>query len=205
MIMALPSAAEYEVDTRDRKLDLAGWGSTLPIFERLIKASDPRVIIEVGSFKGASAAHMAQLAPDAKLYCVDHWADWTNPDGSVTKGDLLFDQFLANMHLLGETVARRIIPVRAKSLKGHVQVRHDGYLRPWRAHGADLIYIDADHTYEGESKDILAYWLLLRRGGTLFGHDTGMPEVMRAVKDTAEQLGVQFYTENEHWILTRKP
>ena len=51
---------------------LDGWNSYAPIFATLIKRVKPRVIIEVGSWVGASAIHMAKLAgPECIMWCVD--------------------------------------------------------------------------------------------------------------------------------------
>jgi hypothetical protein len=38
--------------------DVQGWGSTHPIFHILIDAIRPATIVELGSWKGASAIHM---------------------------------------------------------------------------------------------------------------------------------------------------
>ena len=43
----------------------------------------------------------------------------------------------------------------------------------------DLCFIDADHTYEGVSKDILAYQSKVKKGGIFCGHDYDQPEVSR--------------------------
>jgi hypothetical protein len=42
-------------------LDLQGWASTHPIFEKTIETLRPELIVEVGTWKGASAVHMAKL------------------------------------------------------------------------------------------------------------------------------------------------
>jgi hypothetical protein len=44
---------------RDKRLK--GWGSYGEVFEHLIQKVKPKVIIEVGTFLGASALHMAEL------------------------------------------------------------------------------------------------------------------------------------------------
>ncbi|MDD0148520.1 hypothetical protein PSY31_22805, partial [Shigella flexneri] len=38
-----------------------GWGSNAAVFEHLINQVQPKTIIEVGTFLGASAVHMASL------------------------------------------------------------------------------------------------------------------------------------------------
>ena len=48
-------------------LDLQGWGSNHPIFAQIIAKIRPALIIEVGTWKGASAVHMARVAKSEGL------------------------------------------------------------------------------------------------------------------------------------------
>jgi len=61
-----------DFDARSMTLDLQGWGSEHPWFERFIRRIAPAEIIEVGTWKGASAVTMARHALQA------------NPDGTTT-------------------------------------------------------------------------------------------------------------------------
>src|SRR5262245_9381175 len=58
-------------------VDMQGWGSDKPIFRTAIEAVRPRTIIELGSWKGLSAIHMAglcrELGLDTEIVCVDTW------------------------------------------------------------------------------------------------------------------------------------
>ena len=47
----------------------------------------------------------------------------------------------------------------------------------------DLVFIDADHSYEAVRKDIIKFTPKLRSGGILCGHDIDYPGVNRAVKE----------------------
>lgn len=180
-------------------LDLQGWGSTAPIFSELIQETAPSVIIEVGSYKGASACHMAKVSQrmESLIFCVDHWHDWSQERTAMVPRNWAeevstYHQFLFNVWICSFT--DRIIPVKMSS-------RHAvGCLTKWGVE-AELIYIDAGHDYETASSDIALYWELLRPGGVMFGHDTGMPEVMRAVCD----CGRKFRVQGEHWVLEKKP
>ena len=40
--------------------DLQGWGSTSGVFKKYFDIVNPKLVIEVGSWKGASAIHMAK-------------------------------------------------------------------------------------------------------------------------------------------------
>jgi cephalosporin hydroxylase len=57
---------------------LHGWFSDAPVFEEVISKVRPDLIIEVGSWLGASAIHMAGLLKkhgldESKIVCVDTW------------------------------------------------------------------------------------------------------------------------------------
>jgi hypothetical protein len=57
--------------------DLQGWGSSDPIFGEIIGAIKPKIIVEVGSWKGASAIHMAKIVKSlgltCNIICIDTW------------------------------------------------------------------------------------------------------------------------------------
>ena len=105
------------------KVDTQGWNSNGPIFAEAIKRIRPEVIVEVGSWKGASAIHMAnltrKLGPDCIIYAVDLWIPPIGVGlGEVPKtqipepwqGITFYHQFLFNVKSAG--VDDMIIPVR---------------------------------------------------------------------------------------------
>ena len=55
---------------------------------------------------------------------------------------------------------------------------------------ADLIFIDADHSYESVKKDIEKYSPKLKVGGLLTGHDIDYPGVNRAVTEVIKNFDV---------------
>ena len=61
----------------------------------------------------------------------------------------------------------------------------------------DLVFIDADHSYQGCSGDIRAYRTKLRDHGLLTGHDIDYPGVNRAVKELVRHFDV---APNFVWI-----
>src|SRR5205085_1801349 len=56
---------------------MQGWGSTDLVFQQVIGLLRPAVIVEVGTWKGASAIHMGQVARGfglpTQIVCVDTW------------------------------------------------------------------------------------------------------------------------------------
>lgn len=177
-------------------VDLQGWGSTHPWFEQLIAAFRPRVIIEVGTWKGASAIHMAglcrKLGIPARIVCVDTWLG--SPEHVVNRrhdfqGSLrrvngypsLFYTFMANV--IHHGLQDMIVPLPQTSENAAL------ILRKLRV-AADLVYIDAAHEYEPALRDFGLYWPLLRNTGAMLGDDyLNWPGVTRAADTFAGNVG----------------
>jgi len=166
-----------------------GWNSYDPIFAELIGRVQPRLICEVGSWLGASALHMASLAPDATIYCVDTWKG--SPEHrSFEHLPRLFDDFMANVRKAG--AESRVIPLRMTSAEGFHRLTAEGVL-------FDLIYIDGSHDEADVKADIANYWRLLRDGGVLFGDDWNE---WATVRRAAEAHGKPTVVRN-HWYFTK--
>ena len=68
----------------------------------------------------------------------------------------------------------------------------------------DLVFIDACHDYPCVLADILAWYPLVRQGGTLFGDDVRRPGVHKAVKDAAAQLQGTFKIVGRYWRMIKR-
>lgn len=146
---------------------------------------------EVGSWAGLSALRFCQAFPRGHIVCVDtwlgsseHWLDRDNPrhDLRMTNGRPdIYGEFMAT----AANYPDQITPLPQTSLVAARILSNLG-------DKFDLIYIDADHSYEGVRGDIEAYTPLLKDGGILFGDDYSDPrfEVARAVKDALGEVEV---------------
>ncbi len=195
--------ADYDLD-----LDSQGWGSTSPVFNSLICEVRPSLIIEVGTWKGASAITMAGALKvhriASAIICVDTWLGtfddaWVNPNIRGRLGlkhgyPTLYYQFLANVVKTG--YSNIIIPLPSTSVVAFRWFRKVGVV-------ADLIYIDADHDAESVYNDIRNYWQLLSPNGVLFGDDylPVWPGVVGAVNFFSEKIGIKPQILGEKWIL----
>jgi hypothetical protein len=195
------------IEAKTKTTDLFGWNSHHPIFAELIHEKKPKVIIEVGTWKGASAIHMASMSA-AHLYCVD---TWIGGDGHIYKdiGESqpvqrdshgwpgIYYQFLHNVKVTG--LCERITPVPFMSL-------HGAWLL--EAHGikADLIYIDGGHNYLDVIVDVQAYFTLLAPGGIMFGDDFNQNGVAQAVNDFMQKRSDThaLVVKDEKWVIRPK-
>ncbi|PNX71708.1 S-adenosyl-L-methionine-dependent methyltransferase domain-containing protein [Trifolium pratense] len=70
----------HAADKLYRSKKVKGWGSNNAVFENLIHKVKPEIIVEVGTFLGASALHMAKLTQrlglKTQIYCIDDFRGW---------------------------------------------------------------------------------------------------------------------------------
>jgi hypothetical protein len=194
-------------------LDVTG-GREHPMFESLIEAHRPELIVEVGSWKGKSAIHMATLLRErgltATIVCVDTWLGTSTQMLSAAQPKwrieqyrhhgypTLYYQFLANVKYMG--LQGYIVPFPNTS---NIAARCLAY---WQIQ-PDMIYIDGNHDEDDVYQDLVNYWSLLRPGGVLFGDDywTAVgPGVINAVNRFAQEHQQPFDVIDSKWRM-RKP
>ncbi len=198
--------------------DCQGWNSDAALFDKLVEQTQAHTVIEVGTWKGRSAIHMARAmrehwlrtTSDRKdpgcLYCVDTWQggiDHLLSDLAIDQIERengypvpLYRQFLWNVSMAGCCDIIQPVPVPsaigAKLLAAHsVQ--------------ADLIYIDGAHDHDGAYADISGFWPLLRPGGIMFGDDVNMPGVYSAVARFMSSADVKTVVRSDPFWQIRKP
>jgi predicted O-methyltransferase YrrM len=164
-------------DPEEYPSDLQGWGSDDSIFRQIIEISRPQVIVEVGTWKGASALHMAdivkELGLNTKIICVDTWLG--SPEHFLAKQPgwreslllkngfpRLYFTFLSNVIRAGHQDC--IIPLANTSDNAAVILKELGVY-------ADMIYIDAAHEEDPAYKDFQNFWDILTCDGVLLGDD----------------------------------
>lgn len=180
------------IESRGLTTDLFGWNSHHEIFAQLIQRTQPKTIIEVGTWKGASAVHMAALTAElgTRIFCVDTWIGGDGHifkhigEGQPVQRDRhgwpgIYYQFLHNVKASG--YHNRITPLPFMSL-------HGAWLL--EAHGikADMIYIDGGHHYLDVIVDLTAYFPLLAPGGIIFGDDYDQAGVRKAIAEYFEHI-----------------
>lgn len=175
------------------KDDIQGWASTSEAFEDCIKKVNPKLIIEVGTWKGCSAIHMANICKkyydDFEIVCIDtflgSWEHWTTMNQFLPKESLIhgrahiYEQFLSNVILIGYT--NHITPFPIDSVNGALCLKH------WNVQ-ADMIYIDAGHDYDSVFTDLTLYKDLVRPGGLLLGDDWFHQPIKEAVEDSLGEV-----------------
>ncbi|MBD6617602.1 glycosyltransferase [Komarekiella sp. 'clone 1'] len=194
---------------QDYPLDLQGWGSNHPSFSQLIDQIKPKIIIEVGTWKGASAVHMAKLLQekhiDGTIVCVDTWLgaiEHLSGEYSISLSrkhgwPTMYYQFLANV--MYNNLHDSIVPLPLPSnIAGRWIQQKD--LK------ADLIYIDASHEADDVYADITLYWELLKPNGVMLGDDYVVLKhigVTSAVHKFTKERNLTLKTAGNKWWLQK--
>jgi len=159
---------------------------------------------EIGTWRGDFAAVILAERRPRRLYLVDPWEHRTDAayekasyGGRMQGGQqALEEMYQGVMARFAEEIATgRVVVLRARSLDAAAT---------FEPHSLDWVYIDGDHSYEGVSADLEAYFAAVRPGGLIAGDDYGHEGswfedgVKRAVDQFAgrcaglEVIGTQF-------------
>lgn len=143
-------------------------GAQREIFYKCIQRLKPTIIVEVGSFVGESAVHMAKYTK-APIVCVDTWyAGVDHWKGAPEKINMhfgrpdLFYRFMANV--IQHNCQDVIVPLASDSINGARILKHLG-ITP------QLVYVDASHEEGDVLRDYSNYWDLLPPGGGMLVDD----------------------------------
>lgn len=132
----------------------------------------PSTWVEVGVYHGASLAWLgvdvANRGKPVTIHAVDSFAGWQG----VAQGDALRRSFLTNMAPVREALGDRVVIHDMTSVRA---------AQDFADASCDVVWIDADHSYEGVRSDIAAWWPKVKDGGVLGGDDWAFGGVRRAV------------------------
>lgn len=186
-----------------------GWDSTHPWFDYCVAATKPKLIVEVGTWLGVSAIHMANLCKreglETKIVCVDTWLGasehYSNPKWSASL-DFKFGYprfyfgFLRNV--IDSGAFNMIIPLPLDTKSG-AEVLAEQHAKP------DLVYIDAGHSFDSCLADLRNYAPLVSSDGIILGDDFRGEEVANAVGAfLAKNPEWHLYVRDNKYLLCRR-
>lgn len=194
----------------DVAVDMQGWGSTHFFFKSIIEYLKPSLIVEVGTWKGMSAMHMAELAkkldiPNLEICCIDTWLGspgvWANKTKTAdilklrNGWPMLYYTFMKNVIERGHQDV--ITPMPMPSDMGYFVLNNMGVK-------ADMIYIDAGHEYESCLRDLNLFINILDDDGIMLGDDyETFPGVTQAAHEFADKHGLELVGTRSKFILSK--
>lgn len=182
--------------------NLEGWFDFQKVYTLAIqKSPNNSHFVEVGSWKGKSAAYMAveiiNSQKSIKFDCVDTWegtpGEHEGQDAIIN--NTLFDEFKSNI----QSVSHIVNPIKKTSVSAAVD---------YPDNSLDFVFIDANHQYEPVLNDLAAWYPKVKRGGLLGGHDFMVdPDngVALAVKDFLKHKNIENINLFSTTWLTTKP
>lgn len=139
---------------------------------------------ELGVSQGRFTMYLCATMHNMEMLAVDLWQE--RPDNTVEGGQTYegwdhqgnYERFKANCE---EYFPGRVTIVRSDTVAAAAGVE-DGSL--------DFVFIDGDHSYDGCTRDIQAWYPKVRNGGIVAGHDFHWPTVAQAVKDWGKKVAI---------------
>jgi len=152
-------------------------------------------LVEVGVLIGALSREILRARSDVRLAMVDNWLPMEDqPEAYIATGDdhALHDRERAERHYRQARAVREEFADRANMFRGDSVAVAGTFCRD----NFDLVFLDADHSFDGVTADLAAWESRIKPGGWIGGHDYRNPDprfrfgVTHAVDVWAERRGV---------------
>jgi predicted O-methyltransferase YrrM len=146
----------------------------------VVRSAAPSVLLEFGTFDGRSTLHLALNSPEHSIvYTVDIQAGEFDFNG---------DQAVGRKVKIGESFSGDAIERKIVSLTGDTATVDFSAIEG----KVDLVFIDADHSYEAVSRDSRLALRLLSKTGSIIWHDyRTISGVTRAIDELASVLPLE--------------
>lgn len=177
----------YELEKCKSANDVVGWVDHRVPPVLLPLAATSTVIVNIGVWKGASVALMADvIKPGSRIWAVDHFRGSpdereTNHKEGVRDPKGILAQFVGYMTKLD--MWGRVMPLTCDSVAASHYFENGE---------VDLVYVDGGHDEKSCVQDIINWLPKLAPDGIMLGDDYDWPGVQKAVNDTSKSLGFTF-------------
>lgn len=143
---------------------------------------------EIGTNKGYNASYICNTINPKILYLVDPWNNFFDPDSGEIIGE-------AQFQMAKETL---------KPFSGCIFIREPSLVavKKFKDEDLDFVYIDGEHSYEGVTRDVFAWYPKVKKGGIISGHDFTTPNVQKAVINfcKSNQIKNIFGQDQDFWF-----
>lgn len=139
------------------------------------------IIAELGVFRGEFSKFIHSSLKPKKLYLVDLFSGYIG-SGDKDGNNMVFvdlnDEFKSLNEYFGDDTSVELIQSNSSDFLSLLPDEH-----------LDIVYVDADHEYDGVKKDLTISYDKVKSGGFICGHDYVSPRfegVVRAVNEFCE-------------------
>lgn len=177
----------------------------LEIFQDFKSIINPKIIVEIGSWEGASTLGWAEIAD--KVICIDTWlgsvehygnyvnqSEWMRDRLMIDDGyPTIFRTFADNIRNRG--YQNKIIPITIDSNQSYIILKELNI-------NIDLIYIDAAHDYDSVKNDLTKSFDLIENKGYICGDDYfAGSEIQKAVNDFIYSKNLKVLSKQNQFII----
>jgi murein L,D-transpeptidase YafK len=168
------------------------------IYKR-IKGIKIPMVAEVGVDNAKLSKQLLLKHSGLVLYMIDWWqqppngSSYAKSDASIVKKDKnYFIKTYENCKSIANQFKKRCKILRGESAAMAANIDDNSL---------DLVFIDADHSYEGCKHDIKAWLPKVKKGGYISGHDYNHPDQGEVKKAVDEMFGKDIVLgENRCWF-----
>lgn len=159
-------------------LKIDGWMTPEELKWLALQASEARVIVEIGIWKGRSTAALTAHTSGV-VFAIDHFqgspAEINDQQVEAKQPGVIRKQALLGLQRYRESGKLFVLEQNAREAFNVLRVvlHHQQ---------ADLIFIDGSHEERDVMQDIQQYRVLLKSDGLLCGHDRAAPGVRKALE-----------------------
>lgn len=171
------------------------------VWETFMKKYQCEYICELGVCKGKNFYEMIKHEPKLAV-AVDSWIE----DGTISRNDGRYSQEELDLQYENFKINVQNKPF----VKIYKEYTFDA-VKHFEDDFFDLIYIDADHTYEGCLRDMEDWYPKVKKGRFLLGDDYRFSEyrvrfgVIEAVNEFAKNNNIEFFQlPNYGWAIIKK-
>jgi len=151
---------------------------------------------EVGVSQGRFTMFLCAAMHEMQMTCVDRWEEQPDNKGEGAEQYVGWkhNEFLERFKgICADYFPNRVRIMRMDSVDGAKMIEDESL---------DFVFIDDDHSFEGATRSINAWYLKVRKGGIVAGHDYDWPTVQQAVTAQGWEQVVLF--SDSVWVHPKK-
>lgn len=158
------------------------WNPSYPYLSKLINEKNLKVGVELGVAAARHSEYILLNTNVDKLWSIDRWEHVVGYDDDMNlpqdKHDELYEYAKEKLKKFNE---------RSEILRLDTAEASSRFLDK----SLDFVYVDADHSYEGCKRDLLAWIPKIKSGGYITGHDANIQTVAQAVFDALTHFNLK--------------
>lgn|SRR3990167_5173464 len=146
---------------------------------------------EIGVDKGLNAIFILETLKPTLLYLIDPWNNFLDIQSGEIIGEAQYQETIKKLeHYSNKEIIRDISENACKRFKDEE---------------LDFVYIDGDHCFDAVWGDINRWFLKIKKGGILAGHDyhEGIWGVVSAVNIFCEKNKLPLYLQGQDWWIKK--